>query len=209
MPDPIESNRPAGRVLILVNVAFYLVLAGIIVVYRAELRWAVWALPGYANRTIAEPLERQLYHQARAAMGDADWQTEAARKLLHRSLAIDPHSDAAFLMADSYFDREEFDRAVAQYERCLEFDPTVVEAYLKLSAIHERRGRYDEALRVVREGADFFADNVELQRPVPDAEVETRFNEKAAGVYDYYRLAGRLLEREVARLSVKAGRSSP
>jgi len=204
MADPIESNRPAGRVLLLANVVLYLVLGSIIVVNRAELRWAVGALPTYVNRTIAAPLERKLYRQARATMGDADWQTEAARKLLDRSLAIDPHNDAAFLLADSYFDRGEFDEAVVQYESCLEFDPTVVEAYLKLSAIHERQGRFDDALRVLRAGADFFTDNVDLQLPVLDAEVETRFNVKAAGVHDHYRLAGRLLEREIARVSTKA-----
>jgi len=204
MPDPIESNRSAGRVLLLANVVLYLILGFIIVVNRVELRWAVGALPTYVNRTIAAPLERKLYRQARAAMGDADWQTEAARKLLDRSLAIDPHNDAAFLLADSYFDRGELDAAVVQYERCLEFDPTVVKAYLKLSAVHERQGRFDEAQRVLREGAEFFADNVELQLPVLDAEVETRFNGKAARVYDHYRLAAGLLEREIARVSTKA-----
>jgi tetratricopeptide (TPR) repeat protein len=209
MADPIESKRPVGRILLLANVVLYLGLATVIVVNRAELRWAVGALPSYVDRTITAPLERQLYRQARAAMGDADWQTEAARELLERSLAIDPHGDAAFLLADSYFDRGEFDEAVVQYESSLEFDPTVVEAYLKLSAIHERRGRFDEALRVLREGADFFTDNVDLQLPLLDAEVEARFNAKAAGVHDHYRLAGRLLEREIERVSTKAGPAPP
>lgn len=60
---------------------------------------------------------------------------------------LDPTSlnTAIYLGVNFYFSRQ-YERAIAQFQRALEFAPNVPAAYFHLTRIYERNGRFDEAV---------------------------------------------------------------
>ncbi len=111
--------------------------------------------------------------EARAARRGGDrWEVEAARQLLERALETDPHGEAHLELAELLFDRGENAQALERYEQCLAFDRGVAQVYVKMSAIHEREGRHPAALRVLEEGARYFAENAQ---PNDDYRSSARF----------------------------------
>lgn len=106
--------------------------------------------------------EGSLLAEARAARRGGDrWSVEAARQLLERAIETDPHGEAHLELAELLFDRGEYAQALARYEQYLGFDKAAAQVYVKMSAIHEAEGRHAEALRVLEEGARYFAQNAE------------------------------------------------
>jgi tetratricopeptide (TPR) repeat protein len=192
------------RTLRWINLALFAAIALLATVYRGELGWAARHLPAYASGIIEGPTERQLYREAAALIDGNDWEQRRAEELLARSLEIDPYGEAAYWRAELLFETGRLDEAIEQFRAFLEFDPTRLRAYLKLSAIYEGRGQYDEALQVVADGLAHFAEDVDSLMPVSVAGVPERFNRKAVTLHDDYRLAVGVLERESERIAARA-----
>ncbi len=199
----------ANRLLGAANALVYLALGLLVALHLDDLRWAVEVGPGYLAGSIATPTERALLHAGRAQRAGDRHRAELAPQTLERSLAIDPYGEARLVLAEWLFDRERLDEALEQFERYRAFDPTVAQVYLKISAIHERAGRRADALLALDEGARYFARNAEKFRPVPDDDVPSRFNRKAARVYDYYRSSRRFLEFERERIAARPPQHEP
>jgi tetratricopeptide (TPR) repeat protein len=191
-------SRPTRRIpLAALNAVVYALIAGVLILYGSELRWALEAFPGYVDRAIPSPPERRLYSIASSLLDEGD--LEGARGLLEESLAIDPNSNAAYWLADYYRRSGQEEAAVRQYRSYLDFDPTNVDAYLELAQLLRRTGQPEEARRVLEEGLEYYRGNAERYRPRPDEDVGDRYNEKAASVHEEYRRAGNVLAQELER----------
>ena len=47
---------------------------------------------------------------------------------------------------DAYFEKEEYDKAIAEFSRAIELDPNYAEAYYKRGVAYLRKDKYDEAI---------------------------------------------------------------
>ena len=174
------------------NVALYGLLAVLSVAHRAELRWAAHAFPVFVAGGFPPLLEASLYHEAVQRMrqgGDPNH----TRALLERSLAIDPNTKAMIVLAESYGNSGDSERALEHWERYLELDPLYLHAYLQAAQMYRKEGREEERRRLLERGASHFRAQVGHYRPRPDPTVEAPFNQKASRVYDYHRRAIRAL----------------
>lgn len=170
-----------------VNLALLALCGLIALLWWDTLRWSAGELPRLARGEIGAPDERYLYRRARRLIeGGGD--LEQARELLERSIAVDPHSNAVYWLAECYRAQGKPDAALAEYERFIGFDPTRVEAYLGASGILEARGR------------DSFRSRYERLRPRLDPEVPMKYNRKAISVYAYHEQAIERLTEELLRL---------
>ncbi len=194
--------------LVRLNLLLYAFLATLVGAYWTELRWAAERLPGYLRGAIGQPVERALELEARGLIDDNEWQRERARRQLERSLAIEPHGEAGYWLAEVFREAGQLEQALAQYAAYLEIDPTCLEAYLAQSAIHERSGRLEQAVAVLRPGLAYFERYVELYRPVP-GDVAPEFNRKALETHTRYRLGAAALGHEIERIQAKSARASP
>jgi len=192
------------RALRWINLALFAGIVLVTAVYRSELGWAARHLPAYVFGVIEGPPERRLYRDAAALIEGNDWEQQRAEELLARSLEIDPYGEAAYWRAELLFETGRLDEAIEQFRAFIDFDPTRLRAYLRLSAIYEGRSQYDEALRVVAEGLAHFAGQVDSLEPVSVAGVPERSNRKAVRLHEDYRLAVGVLERERERIAARA-----
>ena len=46
---------------------------------------------------------------------------------------------------DAYFEKEEYDKAIAEFSRAIELDPNYAGAYLSRGVAYGRKGEYDKA----------------------------------------------------------------
>jgi tetratricopeptide (TPR) repeat protein len=176
------------------------------VLWWAELRWSARELPRYLQGRIGSPVERKLYTRARELVRSGR-ELDSARVLLERSLAIDPHSDAVYWLGEYYLAVGEPDRALEQFGRYLEFDPTRVDVYLHAARILEGQGRGSESRALLERGLHYFASYREKLEPRPDPEVATRYNRKALDLYGYYGDSIDRLEQALRRLARGSGES--
>lgn len=183
----------------LVNLALYLAVLLLITLFQRELGWAGAQLRGYVEGSIVYPAEQQLCLQARSIVL-AGRDLAPARELLERSLSIDPYGEAGYWLGRYFFERGELERALQQFTRTIEVDPSRLDAYLKLSALHERRGEAQAALRVLQGGLAYFEEQATQLVPRPDPTQAAKYNGKAVAVHD--RCLGSIitLRREIARM---------
>jgi len=161
-----------------------------------ELRWAASELPGYFVASIGSPDERQLYLRAKRLI-ESEGDLGEARRLLERSIAIDPHSDAVYWMGQCRMAQGESEAALAAFIEYLEFDPTRLEAYLAAAALLRERGEPARSREILERGLRYFESVGPQMEPRLDAEVSIKYNRKAVDLYGYYEQARTLLEREL------------
>ncbi|TFH50983.1 MAG: hypothetical protein E4H01_01085 [Lysobacterales bacterium] len=184
------------------NAILYLLIACISLVYWPQLRWAAEHMPEYSRHGIAPLAEWSLYGRARKRLAEP-WNLSVARDLLERSIAIDPNSEAVYGLGEYYFRVGQDEKALQQFRTYLAIDPTMVMAYLKMSAVFERRNQLPEARGILEHGLDYFSRNVEKYRPHHADDVPTQYNQKAVQVFSHYRSAVGALRREIERIEAK------
>jgi tetratricopeptide (TPR) repeat protein len=165
-----------------------------VVVWWSELHWAARELPRFLQGRIGSPVERKLFLRAKKLI-QAGRDLDTARALLDRSMDIDPYSDAVYWMGECLLAVGEMNGALESFRRYLEFDPTRVDAYLRVSEILEDQGRGAEARDVLKRGLRYFESARASLEPRPDPEVEMKYNRKALDLYTYN-------EDSIARLRV-------
>jgi tetratricopeptide (TPR) repeat protein len=149
------------------NLFIYLLVAGLAVLFWDDLRWAGEVLPGYLEGAIASPRERQLYVEARGIILGGE-ELAPARALLDESIAIDPYGEGRYWLGRYFFELRQDDEAQSQFEQYLEIDPTMLDAYLKLAAIHAGRHEPAQAQAVLTRGLHHFERQFEEVRPLYD-----------------------------------------
>jgi len=193
--------------LLRANAVLYLLIAFMLLVFWQELRWAAEHLPGHLRNRIAPLAERSLYGTAEERLANGQ-NVSTARDLLERSIAIDPYGEAVYGLGEYFFETREDEKALRQFRAYLEIDPTLLAAYLKMSALFERQNRFTEARQILQRGLDYFGSNVEKYRPHHADDVEMQYNRKATRTFARYRSAVGTLRREIERIEDKE-RSSP
>ncbi len=181
------------------NLCLYLAIVALVVVYGQELLWAIVELPNYTRHKIRSPRETKMLEQAKAEMGGGG-DPQRALVLLEASIEIDPNSEAVFWLGEYYYRSRQFEEAMPQFLRYLAIDPSDLNTYLRLAAIHRRRRELDGAREVLREGIAYFSRFSEQYKPAADDTVNAFFRLKAARVYSRLRWSLRTLEAELQRL---------
>ena len=183
--------------LLHVNLVLFVAVLVLALVYRAELKWAWVALPGYlgGETSVLVEVTLELDGQERLKVGDL----EGARERFEQSIAIEPHSTAVFGLGEVYRRQGNLNDALLQYVRYQRIDPTFLPVYFRIAEIYETQGKTVELRRILGQGADYFREHVEAYVPRIDDTVEEPFNFKAEALYDRYRESLRLLEAELER----------
>jgi len=182
-----------------INVALYLLILLVMILFGRELRWAFNEFPGYWNGTIGSPVERKLYREAKSIIQGNHNMTNA-QELLEQSIAIDPHTDAVFWLGEYFLQTHQEDQALEQFNRFLEVDPTEVDAYSKVASILEKKKRYEEARQALQKGILYFESQLTKYRPRINPEVRATYNHKALRVFSQYERAAQRLKIEIHRL---------
>jgi len=167
--------------------------------YWDDLRWAAGELPGYLEGSIGSPQERKLYVQARRIILEEE-NIEPAEALLQRSIAIDPYGEGRYWLGRYYFELRRDEEALEQFEAYLEIDPTMLDAYLKIAAVHAGRGRAEAARRTLERGLAFFEGQLGDYEPHLDASVDADYNTEATRAHARFEKAVRTLEELMLRL---------
>ena len=181
------------------NLLLYLILAGLSLWCWDDLRWAATTLPGYLDGPMQPPRERQLYKEAQQIMQE-EQQIEPARQLLEESIAIDPYGEGRYWLGRYYFALRQDAEAWIQFEQYLQIDPTMLDAYLKLAAIHSGRGEPAKARQVLQRGLQFFEKQLREFQPQHNPDVSAPFNDKAILIYQEYASAAQTLRDLITRL---------
>ena len=161
-----------------INIALYAIILGVMVLQWDNLTWAWHVIPKYVDGRIPSPEERKLYRSARRAIlrnGDLS----GVEDKLQASMKIDPNCEAPYWLAEYFFMTRQDDTALKQFQAYIKIDQTKIEPYLKVSAILERKGRIDEARKVLRSGLMFFEKMVKVYVPYNYSDVRDKYNEKA------------------------------
>ena len=137
-----------------VNVALYVVIGCLLVLFWRELRWAGDQFPRYLDGTFDDPPERVLFREAQAILDDGD--EERAQTLFRESLGIDPLGESAYWVARQHFEAGEDEQALEGFLAYLEIDPTNFRSYLKIAEIHRRNGRPTDGVAILERGVRFF-----------------------------------------------------
>ena len=184
--------------LLHVNLLLFAGAAAIVLLlaFTGKLVWAWNALGLYLDGQTTTPIEVQLEAEALSLLqvgGDAD----EIRELLQQTIAIDPHSRAVHLLGDLYLREGELERALEQYRRYLEINPSFLPTYFRLVEIYEQRGQTEQRAQVLQRGVDYFSRELELFRPHEDDDVHDVYNDKAAAVYNGYHESLRILTEKL------------
>jgi len=174
------------------TILIYLLAAGLTVLFWKDLRWAGEVLPGYFEGSIASPRERQLYVEARHIILEEE-NLEPARALLEESIAIDPYGEGRYWLGRYFFELRQDDEAQRQFEQYLEIDPTMLDIYLKLAAIHAGRHEPALALEVLNRGIAHFEQQLDLYQPPDDPAVDQVYNSESREGYKHSQRALRTL----------------
>lgn len=187
-----------------VNVALWVVIGFLIVLFHSELRWAARALPRSMRYQVTESRETDLRLDAlKLVRSGAD--PDRAIELLEQSIAIDPNSQAVYLLGEVRRARGELDAALVHYNDYLRIDPSFYQAYLRIAGILGQQGRYEEQRQTLERGVTYFERNTERYRPRIDDSVRGLYNDKALGVHGYYREGLAELRRALAMGRVQQG----
>ncbi len=171
-----------------VNVVLWALIVVLVVVFAGQLRWAQDDFPDYVRGKIGAPIERNIYRKARRLVKDRR-QLELAHQMLKQSLAIDPTCEAGYWLAEYYVAVGDDEAARDQFERYLEIDPMMPEAWIGAVNANERSGKITEARRIAVEGAEYFDALARASTPVPNRRVREKFDDKAREVFNRYRAA--------------------
>jgi tetratricopeptide (TPR) repeat protein len=183
-----------------VNVVLYAVIACVVAIYWAPLRWAAAHLPRYVQGdVIPAPEEVRLWGEARRILLRGE-SIDDAEPLLRRSLAIDPNTEAVYWLGRYHFDKRRDAEALEQFARYLEIEPTHTDSYLKIAAIHVGRDETGLARRILERGIVSFVRQRERYLPVPDPDVADEFNEKSVRTHRGYDRSIATLRRVLASL---------
>ncbi len=166
--------------------------------YRPQLAWSLRALPLYVTGKFPEQIELRLYKGALLLL-QAGRERERAKRLLERSIAIDPHSGALLALAEVHYREGKLERALEQFRAYRRIDPGSLLSYQRIGEIHRRRGRAEQRQSVLEEGVAYFRKQVEAYQPHYDASVKQTYNAKAQQVYDAYVAALGALEKELEK----------
>jgi tetratricopeptide (TPR) repeat protein len=182
--------------LLHLTVLLYAALAALAFAYRVELWWAARALPIYIAGGFPALREEGLLG---AALRNVQQGGEPARTraLLEQSLAIDPNSKAVVLLAETYLEEGDRERALEHLERYLEIDPSFLFGYLRAAEIYRKEGREMDRKRILARGVTYFSRRVEQYRPRRDPSVGEGYNQKAEDIYAYYQDALRRLRESM------------
>jgi tetratricopeptide (TPR) repeat protein len=182
--------------LLYLNVLLYAAIATLGFAYRAELWWAARALPIYITGGFPALREEALLGAALRNI-QRGGETARTRTLLEQSLAIDPNSKAVVLLAETFLEEGDRERALEHLERYLEIDPSFLFGYLRAAEIYRKQGREKDRKRILARGVAYFSRSVEQYQPRRDPTVGEGYNQKAEEVYAYYQDALRRLRQSM------------
>lgn len=185
--------------LVHLNIVLYLLITLVVVIFWPQLRWAMDTFPGYFDGNIQSPVERTSYRQAKKIFLTGQ-NISDAHTLLEQSLLIDPNSEAVFWLGEYFLRTHQDERALEQFRAFIEFDPTVGEAYVKVSFLFQRKQRMKEAYLVLQKGVEYFERGMSAYRPQHDEDVPLKYNQKASRVFSQFQQAAHMLKMEIKRL---------
>ncbi len=180
-------------------IAVWLAVLSLGALFAGELRWAARALPLYLRHEFPPLLERQYAAEA-LRLANEEQDLDGALALMAGSEAIDPNA-FPFLYAELERRAGRDAAALAHLERATFVDPSDAAAWLRRAELLQALGRNDEARLVLREGLAWFAENLLLFRPAPDASVAPVYNAKSEKVYTDLQRAVAALRAALARAS--------
>ncbi len=167
--------------------------------YWEEILWSAFSFKEWMNNDIRPSTDEQLCLDAKERMerGESGNEILAA---LNGSLAINPVGEGVFLLGEYYFSSKEDDKATVQFEKKLSLDPYSLEAYLRLSSIHERNRRPAESKKILQKGIGVFRKNAPKFIPRPDSDSPWQYNAKSTDRYEEYLKAAETLSDELRKI---------
>jgi len=88
-----------------------------------------------------------------------------------------------------------------QFETYLGLDPSYLPAYWRMSEIYAAGQDFAAQRRILERGLQHFEAEAELYQPRKNRSIANNFNDKAEGVYNYYRESRALLRAALDELS--------
>ena len=185
----MEENQSLPRINIHhINILLYILIIWLVIQYKSPLHWAMREMPKYFKHKISSPVERKLYVRAKFILRKTK-QIDSAKPLLEKSLAIDPNSEALFLMGEYYDKKREDDKALHHYKQYLEIDPSVATTYLRIARILEKQYKPEKARQVLNQGFVYFDKYSRKFKDRKNINVAQKYNDSARNVYIYYHQA--------------------
>jgi tetratricopeptide (TPR) repeat protein len=94
-----------------------------------------------------------------AEKGDLD----GALRELNQAVELDPRNTEAYnLLAEIYFNTENYEKAIASAQSCLYYDPGNIEAWLLLGNIYDEQQEYDKAIENLRYAMQYDMQNADV-----------------------------------------------
>lgn len=147
----------------------------------------------------------EMLSEARDAFIRGDYRT--AEPLLHQVLLRDSRQPEVHqMLATLYYDQGKFSKAVQNFKRALEIDPTYTDASVGLSIILNDLGRYEEGRKIFDEARE----KLDRLKGRPDTRVDEKLaakHEELADLYLQYRRPHEALEQlaKAKALSIHKG----
>ena len=166
------------------------------------LGYALTELPGYlAGRIQFAPPELDAVSDGRTALIAGD--LARARASFERSMAIDPNTEAAYLLALTLYRLGEFESAIRWLDHSLSRDQLRAIAWLGRAQLALDRGRTALARQILERGLQHFQQALPHYQVVPDRSVGERYNRRAETVVNEIEIGIALLRSRLAALGAR------
>jgi tetratricopeptide (TPR) repeat protein len=190
------------RWLLYANLLVYGSTIALLIGFHREMSWAAKTVDAYVRSgRYQTTADRLLVKQAMNYRKKHEADLEGVAALLQRAVEVDAYSNARILLAATYHRQGEDDRALAMYERYRSIDPLVLQVYMAMVEILEKRGEKEAAEQLLTEGIRHFRIRLERYEPHVDPSAAQAFNFKAWGVHR--RLTEELEALEKARARIR------
>ena len=168
-----------------INIVLYCCIIVLSIVYFHELEWALDTLPSYFDNSIKSPLERSLSVQVKNKLRLREGLDEIPL-LLSRAVKIDPNEKAAYWLGKYYLVTSQNEKALKQFLYYLTIDPRILNTYIHIAELYEKKNQPERAKDALRQGLNYFSHYAPKYKPHEDESVSQRYNAKAMKVYQRY-----------------------
>ncbi len=195
--------------LVHVNLLIFAIVAVVGIAYSSDLAWGARALYLYSTGGFPTLEESDLRAEAYKLLQQRDGDLDRAHELLQASLAIEPYTDANYMMGLLQLRRGQPEEAYRTFERYTEIDSLHLASWLARDNILRERGDHAERLRVLDEAIAHFEQAFERYQPRFDPEVADAFNQKAQQVHGAITRGMGILGQQKRRALADAEQADP